>query len=157
MDLRFVSGNSRVFSFPRTSGDGPVFDPGLGFFVPFPPHERGWTCGTNGHDVSPVVSPARAGMDPWFKPWAVVCARFPRTSGDGPGDDVLFWEPDRFPPHERGWTCFQGFERGGNTVSPARAGMDPGWRAWSAASRSFPRTSGDGPDHCAETYCCFPV
>ena len=54
--------------------------------------------------------------------------RFPRTRGDGP---VVLSDNDTaklFPPHARGWTYWTSWRRGSVSVSPARAGMDPGRR-----------------------------
>ena len=51
----------------------------------FPPHARGWTWAAHRRIDVPVVSPARAGMDPYKDFEEQVNRCFPRTRGDGPG------------------------------------------------------------------------
>ena len=141
--------------FPRTSGDGPwLVMVGL-LSAMFPPHERGWTCSIDSTMIRVLVSPARAGMDPWASNSPGPYRGFPRTSGDGPGAKRRRKTDDWFPPHERGWTAVSSAHQYQLAVSPAPAGMDPtAWpNGW--AGRRFPRTSGDGhrnlPDSALES------
>ena len=70
---------------------------------------------------------------------------FPRTRGDGPGSRSRCSRGGPFPPHARGWTPMTARAGVLQSVSPARAGMDP-WRGSGCRlSTCFPRTRGDGP------------
>ena len=132
--------------FPRTRGDGPFSSRRAFFSAAFPPHARGWTLPAPGRGARLPVSPARAGMDPSC-PWARCAAsRFPRTRGDGPDRGAAIDPPRWFPPHARGWTVASSSRARDRTVSPARAGMDPGDRRRGLGVRRFPRTRGDGPE-----------
>ena len=145
MDLTVILLLSMLYSFPRTRGDGPDSVDSAAAKAEFPPHTRGWTAWNLGKDVSLLVSPAHAGMDPII--------------GD-PQPSLIC-----FPPHTRGWTVINPNCRQADAVSPAHAGMDPirvdaqlaptGFprtrgdgpfsQAWIALARAFPRTRGDGP------------
>ena len=105
-----------------------------------------------------AVSPARAGMDPRFRPTAPRPNRFPRTRGDGPVGDQGIVRLKPFPPHARGWTVRPTKARVPVKVSPARAGMDPRFPTWKATSTRFPRTRGDGPwaTTLLDRHCRFP-
>ena len=72
----------------------------------FPPHARGWTERLPGLDRARGVSPARAGMDRRSKPGKARGTRFPRTRGDGPATPDDIRTLTEFPPHARGWTCY---------------------------------------------------
>ena len=131
--------------FPRASGDGPVIPAIVTRFLGFPPRERGWSQANRVSACHVQVSPARAGMVPLHPAGARHVLRFPRASGDGP--HFLKVEPPAtmFPPRERGWSPAQSPSSTLLPVSPARAGMVPSACRASAAARSFPRASGDGP------------
>ena len=95
-----------------------------GMFDKFPPHARGWTLAPSRTPGCSMVSPARAGMDPW-RPHDMRNPRcFPRTRGDGPPPRILSPTMTSFPPHARGWTGGWWYDTGEFVVSPARAGMD---------------------------------
>ena len=132
----------------------------------FPPHARGWTCIIQPAQLTPEVSPARAGMDPLldvnlrllhsrFPARAGMdrlltedfsqFAGFPRTRGDGPSPGCESEIATALPPHARGWTRYILRPAGVPTVSPARAGMDPRTEEPARPFASFPRTRGDGP------------
>ena len=131
--------------FPRTRGDGPALNGRTVKDGSFPPHARGWTAGSEEAGGLPLVSPARAGMDPRQARPAPRSHCFPRTRGDGPDDQVTTLVQEMFPPHARGWTRpiprIVQIER----VSPARAGMDRCGAFRCRSSDGFPRTRGDGP------------
>ena len=52
--------------FPRACGDGPVSCVPAGAYHVFPPRLRGWTLRRRRRDPAGVVSPALAGMDPFY-------------------------------------------------------------------------------------------
>ena len=91
-------------SFPRTGGDGPMYDTNAVMVLQFPPHRRGWTWHPGVSPTGPRVSPAQAGMDPRLPLRPGRPPSFPRTGGDGPLTPVIFADPAAFPPHRRGWT-----------------------------------------------------
>ena len=142
---------SRSRSFPRTRGDGPWWRTASLPTSTFPPHARGWTLDHARDRFGDIVSPARAGMDPFskeivrrrresrptrFPPHArgwtpahvhrlASVAVSPARAGMDPREIIdSAADTDQFPPHARGWTC-PARRRGGRSVSPARAGMDP--------------------------------
>ena len=159
--------------FPRTRGDGPAFESGLGAYLSrfprtrgdgppppvlnlvgymFSPHTRGWTGPVCGWKKRGQVFPAHAGMDRHLDG-----ARIPGAA---------------FSPHTRGWTDITAGDYGKAQVFPAHAGMDrkhvcggainarvfpahagmDRCRGHAAADREgFPRTRGDGPTFRAET------
>ena len=132
-------------SFPRTRGDGPEAAVPRALREWFPPHSRGWTALRQSGRHPEIVSPALAGMDPGRCLFVGDFVRFPRTRGDGP---LRVWHREvdsTFPPHSRGWTLAPEADRLADTVSPALAGMDRMMTPPAYASRSFPRTRGDGP------------
>ena len=116
--------------FPRVRGDGP--EPcSLSRPHPwFPPRARGWTFVSTRANARSAVSPACAGMDPFYSSKPAKRCRFPRVRGDGPQfcerGSSLYW----FPPRARGWTFFVGEAGGISEVSPACAGMDPWLVMW---------------------------
>ena len=109
--------------------------------------------------------PAHAGMDPLRTVTSTASRRLPRTRGDGPHSGRGTPEPNRAPPHTRGWTrrCRAAVRQGeapphtrGWTLvrfvedgviggSPAHAGMDPPRSARQTPIGRLPRTRGDGP------------
>ena len=145
MDLIKPEGGLTFECFPRTRGDGPLFQTVLRKSAMFPPHARGWTPGALAGRQAWPVSPARAGMDLVREDRETLIAGFPRTRGDGPGLGGSRPLPRPFPPHARGWTLVPPRGEGGSHVSPARAGMDRDLAAHEHHKGSFPRTRGDGP------------
>ena len=158
--------NSR--SFPRTRGDVPDLKRTLQQLGVFPPHTRGCTLDPTTPGPGLDVSPAHAGMYPsfcstWHLRYSQVspahagmyrgsCERtppgsgcFPRTRGDVPGrrgsNKIGSW----FPPHTRGCTGVISGESLPQSVSPAHAGMYPGYKRIGRTPRGFPRTRGDVP------------
>ena len=53
-----------------------------------------------------IVSPARAGMDPYGIRVMDRVGSFPRTRGDGPQMSRSLAIALKFPPHARGWTVY---------------------------------------------------
>ena len=145
MDRRSAQAAPWSHGIPRTRGDGPRNTTESWDTVKYPPHARGWT-GT-GHNKASLrgVSPARAGMDPSHSVGSVESIRIPRTRGDGPRSRRSSSWRSVYPPHARGWTHNVTIGRARNTVSPARAGMDPARRSSAAPCSGIPRTRGDGP------------
>ena len=134
-----------VEGFPRTRGDGPLAGADTYLTGMFPPHARGWTLFVPSRSGRIDVSPARAGMDPMAKRVVGKVVGFPRTRGDGPVRGTAAQVLEAFPPHARGWTLFFPTRHVVVSVSPARAGMDPGTCCRVGSSSGFPRTRGDGP------------
>ena len=134
--------------FPRTRGDGPAIQARTSEYLEFPPHARGWTLEVGAIAGRLLVSPARAGMDPYAAVSMNQMTSFPRTRGDGPLRKITSPRPRPFPPHARharGWTAGRLARPQGHPVSPARAGMDPEACGWMGRGAGFPRTRGDGP------------
>ncbi len=111
-------------SFPRTRGDGPCSARRRRPRRRFPPHSRGWTGDAPPPALTPIVSPALAGMDPGGSRAPPGNPSFPRTRGDGPLPRCTTRSPRWFPPHSRGWTPEQLPGKLVDEVSPALAGMD---------------------------------
>ena len=131
--------------FPRTRGDGPFGKADMVIPPAFPPHARGWTAGEQTVQPLAGVSPARAGMDRRGGGCSATASGFPRTRGDGPSVQEGLGTLVPFPPHARGWTRVGRLVRKPDTVSPARAGMDPVVATEIPRMKRFPRTRGDGP------------
>ena len=125
MDPLEESTGATAKGFPRTRGDGPCRHTDASPTRWFPPHARGWTRLVVSCHGAGDVSPARAGMDPYCRASRSTRCGFPRTRGDGPSGVSMSVSRRWFPPHARGWTGRTGSRSHGDTVSPARAGMDP--------------------------------
>src|SRR5690606_2895419 len=111
----------------------------------FPPHARGSTCSLCSGVSFYIVSPARAGIDPCPQERGRVWVCFPRTRGDRPPTRARGTAAGGFPPHARGSTLTLADENGLDTVSPARAGIDPTAGVLALHRGGFPRTRGDRP------------
>ena len=55
---------TKIYRFPRASGDGPCLQLSMGQPRRFPPRERGWSRNVLRNESGSSVSPARAGMVP---------------------------------------------------------------------------------------------
>ena len=131
--------------FPRTRGDGPGADRGVGRDGWVSPHTRGWTRWDAAVTGASAGFPAHAGMDPRRCSGSFSARRFPRTRGDGPVWRMLRELTEAVSPHTRGWT--RRIHRISLSVAgfPAHAGMDPRRRPRPGGRPRFPRTRGDGP------------
>src|SRR5690606_12128430 len=93
----------------------------------------------------PLHSPARSWMDPSVSSAGTSRPALPRTRGDRPDFRILTSQTQSSPPHARGWTRHLARRSLAGILSPARAGMDPGYSLRTPAPKSLPRTRGDGP------------
>ena len=154
MDLLRRGGGLVSASFPRTRGDGPSERVVWLADEEFPPHARGWTARRHCRAPGSVVSPARAGMDPFLLQGVdrEGIDVSPARAGMDPSGRAarLPQESISFPPHARGWTrapC--------RSVSRLTLRFPPHARGWTGSSydagcpsirrHRFPRTRGDGP------------
>ena len=138
-------GQRAAAGLPRTRGDGPGANGGLGWTASASPHTRGWTAVPAVRRGQGRGFPAHAGMDRRRCRAAARRRRLPRTRGDGPRGDAEPRLSDLASPHTRGWT--QDGRRGGDSATgfPAHAGMDRPSRWRGRSSVWLPRTRGDGP------------
>ncbi len=136
---------SRRRRFPRTRGDGPLFEVRDDGTYLFSPHARGWTGRVSEPIDGRQVFPARAGMDRLRSVSTWPQTRFPRTRGDGPSHTLSPSARRKFSPHARGWTELRQARGDYRPVFPARAGMDRSAARRCTRPSGFPRTRGDGP------------
>ncbi len=144
--------------FPRTRGDRPGLIDQETPLVLFPPHTRGSTPKTAECQDHSSVSPAHAGIDLGAADESPAEQSFPRTRGDRPDDEREQLDDLWFPPHTRGSTLRWEKIPLSRHVSPAHAGIDPGFPTQKRPRRRFPRTRGDRPNppHFFDVIIMFP-
>ena len=131
--------------FPRRRGDAPRNSRGRPTAAAFPPQARGCTPGGRLGGQHPPVSPAGAGMH--LTPGGARATRhgFPRRRGDAPRVPLGGPAAPGFPPQARGCTPASQGLGGRLGVSPAGAGMHPGYGRGARPPSCFPRRRGDAP------------
>ena len=145
MDRRRSLRRTSAARIPRTRGDGPHTDYARSIQQGDSPHARGWTRAGRSEGADQHGFPARAGMDPGHRSAHQSAPRIPRTRGDGPSKRTLRAFRRQDSPHARGWTPQGSRHLAIRPGFPARAGMDPRWKARSTSGSRIPRTRGDGP------------
>ena len=112
----------------------------------FPPHGRGCTPIMHEACFPAFISPAWAGMHLSYVGMNELTAYFPPPmGGDAPLLATLLNVMSVFPPHGRGCTVSIWHLHLGISISPAWAGMHPGYWPKPQASKNFPRMGGDAP------------
>ena len=132
--------------FPHTSGDGPSPYPLPMRSGRFSPHKWGWSVDMLHHPCGIGVFPTQVGMVRHEKHHYRAAGSFPHTSGDGPANNGQKSKPPSFSPHKWGWSVTVIDEPLAITVFPTQVGMVRMPAASGIMRRSFPHTSGDGPD-----------
>ena len=130
---------------PRSRGDGPCASCGIRASGQAAPLTRGWTPRAPPPPAGARGCPAHAGMDPDPGRPRCLCARLPRSRGDGPCSSTAGSVLRLAAPLTRGWTQELCRPRPIRPGCPAHAGMDPPWRCSARPARRLPRSRGDGP------------
>ena len=124
IDLLSLRLTTSTNGFPRVCGDRPLVAGTARVLSLFTPRVRGSTSPLSLAVSRLAVSPACAGIDPYFclGEWDASC--FPRVCGDRPVLHLFDRRRPGFPPRVRGSTAAGKTEIDLADVSPACAGID---------------------------------
>ena len=132
-------------SLPRACGDRPGAAQVALATAQSPPRMRGSTWGAALLSAPILVSPAHAGIDPWYLRPTACGAGLPRACGDRPHRRRIQGVIQSSPPRMRGSTRPAQPPAGDPAVSPAHAGIDLKPHLFRLARACLPRACGDRP------------